>query len=132
MKSDVVEKLPNKYVCAVNRTEALRRSAVRNAHTQQMLTETFREVITEGWIVPVNSDKDPDGPCWNLPFFVTKQDKPRVMFDSAATFKGLSINYAVLPWVNLLTNLPNVLMRFRVGIFACMADLSKCFFQVCS
>ena len=52
------------------------------------------------------------------------------MFDGAASFEGLSINHAVLPGVTLLNNLTNVLMRFRVGTFACMADLSKCFFQV--
>ena len=44
------------------------------------------------------------------------------MFDGAATFEGLSINHAVLPGVNLLNNLTNVLIRFRVGTFACMAD----------
>ena len=64
VKPDVVEKLPNNYVCALNRTETLRRSALKNVHTQQMLTEAFQEMIIEGRIVPVNSDKDPDGPCW--------------------------------------------------------------------
>ena len=52
------------------------------------------------------------------------------MFDGAATFKGLSINHAVLSGVILLNNLTPVLTRFRVGRYACMADLSKCFFQV--
>ena len=126
--SDVVNKLPNNYVCALNRTEALRCTALKNTKTQQMLTETFHEMITEGWIVPVNDV--PNGPCWYLPFFITKQDKPRVVFDGAATFKGLSINHAVLSGINLLNNLTQVLTRFRVGRFACMADLSKCFFQV--
>ena len=83
VKPDVVEKLPNNYVCALNRTETLRRSSLKNVRTQQTLTETFREMITEGWIVPVNSDKDPDGPGWYLPFFVTKQDEPRIVFLTA-------------------------------------------------
>ena len=66
------------------------------------------------------------------------------MYDGAATFKGLSINHAALSEVNslmsinhavlsednLLNNLTQVLTRFRVGRYACMADLSKCFFQV--
>ena len=35
-----------------------------------------------------------------------------------------------LPGANLLNRLTDVLTRFRLGKFACMADLSKCFFQI--
>ena len=69
-------------------------------------------------------------PCWYLPFFVTKQAKSRVVFDGAATYKGVSLNDAVYPGENLLNGLVDVLTRFRLGKFACMADVSKCFFQV--
>ena len=53
-----------------------------------------------------------------------------MVFDGAATFQGLSLNDAVFPGVNLLYDLVGVLNRFRLGRFACMADLRKCFFQV--
>ena len=56
---------------------------------------------------------------------MSKQDKQRVVFDGADTFQGLSLNE-----VNLLNGLVGVLNRFRLGRFACMADLSKCFFHV--
>ena len=52
------------------------------------------------------------------------------MYDGAATFGGVSLNQAVLAGTNLLNNLVEVLTRFRLGKFACMADLSKCFVQV--
>ena len=52
------------------------------------------------------------------------------MYDGAATFLGVSLNQAVLAGTNLLSNLVEVLTRFRLGKFACIADLSKCFFQV--
>ena len=71
-----------------------------------------------------------DGPTSYLPFFVTKQEKSRVVYDGAATFKGVCLNHAVLPGANLLNRLTDVLTRFRLGRFACMADLSKCFFQI--
>ena len=71
-----------------------------------------------------------NGPTWYLPFFVTKQEKSRVVYDGAATFKGMCLNHAVLPGANLLNRLTDVLTRFRLGRFACMADLSKCFFQI--
>ena len=68
--------------------------------------------------------------CWYLPFFVSRQDKPRVVLDGAATYNEMSLNDAVLPGLNLLNGLVEVLLRFRLGRLACMADLSKCFYQV--
>ena len=40
------------------------------------------------------------------------------------------MNQAVLAGPNLLNNLMEVLARFRLGKFASMADLTKCFFQI--
>ena len=67
---------------------------------------------------------------WYLSFFVTKQKKARVVYDGAATFTGKCRNQAVLAGTNLQNNLVEVLIRFRIGRYACIADLSKCFFQV--
>ena len=91
--------------------------------------ETFRELIDEKWIVPVDRNVT-SGKVWYLPFFVTKQEKARVVYDGAATFKGKCLNQAVLARTNLLNNLGEVLIRFRIGRYACIADFSKCFFQV--
>ena len=108
---------------------SLRRKALKNPQLKHTLVDTFRELLDAGWLVPVDKDSN-DNRTWYLPFFVTKQDKPRVVFDSAASFKGVSLNDAVLAGENLLNNLVEVLMRFRLGKYACMADLSKCFFQI--
>ena len=67
---------------------------------------------------------------WYLPFFVTRTAKPRVVYDGAATVGGASLNRAVLAGENLLNSLIDVLMRFRMGRYACVADVSKCFFQI--
>ena len=61
---------------------------------------------------------------------MTKKDKSRVVFDGTAKFQESALNDAVLSGVNLLNNLVDVLTKFQVGKYACMADLSKCFFQV--
>ena len=107
----------------------LRTSGLKNPGLKDTLTNTFAELINEGWIENVG-EVDSDHPVWYLPFFVTKQDKPRVVYDGAATVAGVSRNQAVLAGTNLLNNLVEVLTRFRLGKFAAMADLSKCFFQV--
>ena len=130
LKNDVAEKLPNNYSNALKRTLSVRRKALNDVQLKNMLTETFEEMISEGWIETVDERLVHDNGCWYLPFFVTSQEKSRVVFDGAASFKGASLNDAVLPGSNLLNNLVDVLIRFRLGKFACMADLSKCFFQV--
>ena len=65
-----------------------------------------------------------------LTLFCHQTRKAPCCDDSAATFGGVSLNQAVLAGTNLLNNLVEVLTRFRLGKFACMADLSKCFVQV--
>ena len=129
LKAELVETLPDNYELALKRTLSLRTSAVKNPVLKQTLIDTFSELIKEGWIESVDNVHSVS-PKWYLPYFVTKLGKPRVVYDGAATFGGVFLNQAVLAGTNLLNNLVEVLTRFRLGKFACMADLSKCFFQV--
>ena len=68
--------------------------------------------------------------AWYLPFFVTKTEKPRVVYDHSEKVDGKSLNQSVIAGENLLNNLLQVLLRFRLGKYACVADVSKCFFHV--
>ena len=80
--------------------------------------------------MPADKNENDSYKKWYLPFFVTKTAKPRVVYDGAATVGGESLNRAVLAGENLLNGLVDVLMRFRTGKYACVADVSKCFFQI--
>ena len=128
-KSDVLKILPNNYESALKRTLSLRRNAARNSKLKSILLDTFAELLREEWLVPVHG-ASVDDHAWYLPFFVTNTAKPRVVYDGAAELKGMSINQAVLAGENLLNGLVDVLIRFRLGRYACVADISKCFFQV--
>ena len=122
LKSNIVNSLTNNFHCAIDRTATLRKKARNDVGLKRILADTFHELIDKGWLVPVvDSDFDHDK-CWYLPFFVSKQGKPRVVFDGAATFQGSSLNDAVLPGVTLLNGLVGVLNGFRSSRFACMAD----------
>ena len=129
LKTHVVSRLPNNLTGTLERTKSLRRKALKDPKLKLTLTETFQELVHEGWLVPLK-----DGTCndrsWYLLFFVTKQNKPRVVFDRAATYGGVALNDAVFAGTNLLNSLVNVLIRFRLAKFACMADLSKRYFQI--
>ena len=130
LKSDIVNSLTNNFHSAVDRTATLRKKALKDAGLKRIFADTFHELINKGWLVPVVDSDFDHIKCWYLPFFVSKQDKPRVVFDGSAAFQGLSLNDAVFPGVNLLNDLVGVLNRFRLSRFACITDLSKCFFQV--
>ena len=131
LRQDVVQNLPSNYGYALKRFNSMKTSAARNPKIKLTLLNTFRELIDEGWIVPVPTDEHASNkPLWYLPYFVTRQEKARVVYDGSATVSGASLNDAVLSGANLLNDLVEVLIRFRLGKYACMADLSKCFFQV--
>ena len=103
-------------------------NALKNAKLKNILKETFRGIISKGWIVPTDVILF-DTKCGYLPFFVTKQDKARVVFNGATTFKGAALNDAVCSEINLLNDLVKALIRFQVGRYTYMTDLSKSFFQ---
>ena len=54
LKNDVAEKLPNNYSNALKRTLSVRRKALNDVQLKNMLTETFEEMISKGWIKTVD------------------------------------------------------------------------------
>ena len=119
MKKDVISVLPDNFNHALERTALLRRQALKNSKMKRTLIETFDELISAGWLAPVGNALKRNS-CWYLPFFVTKQKKPRVKFDGAALYKRFWLNDAVYPGINLLNELVEVLTRFRLGKYACV------------
>ena len=107
----------------------LRRKALGDPALSRTLTGTVQELFAQGWLTHVVKVKV-DGPTRYLPFFVKKQEKSLVVYDGADTFKGISLNHAVSPGANLLNRLTDVSIRFRLGRFACVANVSKCFFHI--
>ena len=53
-----------------------------------------------------------------------------MVYDGATTVGDISLNQGVLAGTNLLSNLVEVLARFRLSKCAFTADFFKCFFQV--
>ena len=97
---------------ALKQTQSLRQNAQKSAKLKGMLLETFKEMISEGWVVPVEDGAATGSRCSYLPFFVTKQEKSRVVFDGASKFDGTALNDVVLPGINLLNGLVEILTRF--------------------
>ena len=72
-------------------------------------------------------------PCWYLPHFGVynpqKPDKIRVVFDSAAENRGVSLNKLLLSGPDLANSLLGVLLRFRKHSTAFMADIEQMFYS---
>ncbi|XP_062702756.1 uncharacterized protein LOC134285626 [Aedes albopictus] len=71
---------------------------------------------------------------WYLPLGVVvhpkKPEKVRVVWDAAATVRGVSLNSVLLKGPDLLTSLPAVLSRYRQRQVAIGADIREMFHQV--
>ncbi|XP_062538477.1 uncharacterized protein LOC134206767 [Armigeres subalbatus] len=71
---------------------------------------------------------------WYLPLSVVhnskKPDKVRIVWDAAASVKGISLNSVLLKGPDMLQSLPTVLCRFRQREVAINADIKEMFHQV--
>ena len=74
LRPGIVEKIPNNFSNALERIMSLPRRALSDATLNRNLTDPFQELLAEGWLTHVEKVKV-DGPTWNVPFFVTKQEK---------------------------------------------------------
>ena len=83
LKNEIVEKLPDNYESAWKRTSSIRCNALSDSDLKRILVTTFGELIDKKWIVPVSSSIVCDV-AWYLPFFVTKIEKPRAVYDGSA------------------------------------------------
>ena len=128
----VIEKatLPNNFELAHERLSALRKKALRQPDLKEFLVESMAEMQSNNYI-----ERVPDADCandqkWYLPYFVTSQVKKRIVYDGKAKFKGTCVNDIIMSGPDLLNPLLHVLTRFRLGKYALMSDVTKCFFQV--
>ncbi|PFX14657.1 hypothetical protein AWC38_SpisGene21175, partial [Stylophora pistillata] len=128
--------MPNNGIQAVNRLNGLLRTLKRKPQMQSDYFNFLEKVIEKGHasVIPeeeLKSEPKP-GKVWYLPHFgVYHPKKPtqiRVVFDSSAEYKGVSLNKLLLPGPDLMNSLVGVLMRFqRKENTAIMCDIEQMF-----
>ena len=97
---------------------------------REFLTECFCELQKLNYIERVDDSEMLETSVWYLQYFVTSQAKKRIVYNGKAAFEGVCINDFIETGPDLLNSLGDILARFRLGKFAMMADLTKCFFQI--
>lgn len=84
-----------------------------------MTQEEAKVTTSKTWYLPHHAALNPNKP-----------GKVRVVFDVASKFHSVSLNDKLLTGPDLLNNLVGILMRFRTGKVAVMADIEQMFHQV--
>ena len=128
--------LTDNKVLAEKRLSMLGRRLVKNHELKDRYAAEINNLVSKGFAekVPEDDLAGPPGRTWYLPHHgvlnPNKPDKLRVVFDCAAKYQGRSLNDVVLQGPDLTNKLIGVLLRFREGQVALMADIEQMFHQV--
>lgn len=124
--------VPNNRAQALGRARglhaALKKDPIKQGHMIDFMSKILESGAAER-APPLEADER----CWYLPFFGVyhprKPDKIRGVFDSSATYEGVSLNSMLLAGPDLTNSLIGILMRFRRDKNAITADIEQMFYQ---
>ncbi len=124
--------MPNNRAIVEQHALSLQRKFRRNAAFHSDYTTFMENVITKGHAekVSIAELERLDGRLWYIPHhgvYHPKKQKIRVVFDCGASYQGTSLNEHLLQGPNLTSPLMSVLVRFRMGYVAVMADIESMF-----
>lgn len=130
-KSDE-EVLPDNYQQAHRRLINIEKKIDKDIELKGAYGEQINNLINKGYaeIAPATST---EGRTFYLPHFAVthpEKRKVRIVLDAAAKFEGRSLNDALLPGPDLLQSLFGVLIRFREGPVAVVADIKEMFLRI--
>ena len=128
--------LMNNLTMAEKRLKLLGKRLNKDENLKMKYTNEIQKLLKNGYAeeVPQEDLTRADGKVWYLPhhpvFNPRKPEKCRVVFDCAAKYGGLSLNDHIHQGPDLANKLVGVLLRFREGPVAFMADIEAMFHQV--
>ena len=128
--------LPNNRSTAMSRFLGLEKRFKRDPLLAEKYKETVNQYIEKGHATKLTDDtasQTSDITNYIPHHAVTNPNKPgkiRVVFDAAAKHKGTSLNDKLLKGPDLLNSLIGLLIRFRKGKYAVIADIEQMFHQI--
>lgn len=129
-------KLPNNRPVAEKRLSCLHRRLSKDSVLKEKYCNEMQKFIDKGFarIVPEREIDAPEGKTWYLPhqpvLSERKPGKVRLVFDAASQFRNTSLNQQLLQGADLANSLLGVLLRFRQGKYAILADITAMFLMV--
>ena len=121
---------------AERRLQMLGRRLNKDRNLKERYTKEIHELLEKGYaeLVPLEDVNRADGKVWYLPHHPVhnpkKPDKTRIVFDCAAKLGKSALNDHVWQGPDLANKLVGVLLRFRQGAIAFIADIEAMFLQV--
>ena len=114
----------------------LKKRLTKDSDLFQKYSAFMQDLLRKGYArkIPEEERHRQSNTTWYLPhhpvFHPQKPDKVCVTFDCAAACGGTSLNKELLQGPDLTNSLVGVLIRFREGPVAMMADVEAMFYQV--
>ena len=128
--------LPDNRVTAEHRLKLLGKRLQKDAGLRSRYQDEVQKLLDKQYaeVVPVAELGRDDHCVWHLPHHPVinpkKPEKCRIVFDCAAKSGGTSLNAEVYQGPDLTNRLLGVMLRFRQGSVAFMADIESMFLQV--
>lgn len=134
-RTDTVN-FPNSYNMALRRLTGVESKMRRDPNYASQYQEQINSYIAKGYARKLSKEEaqQHDSRTWYLPHFaVQNPNKPgkfRLVFDAAATVRGVSLNSELLSGPDVNVPLTKMLFRFRLGLVGICGDIREMFHQV--
>ncbi|PFX25917.1 hypothetical protein AWC38_SpisGene9441 [Stylophora pistillata] len=127
--------LPDNREEAEKRLLCLEKTLLKKPEVASRYKDAMNANVLKGYVRKLEPNEAEDGPTWYLPHFpIIREDREttevRIVFGSAERCKGVSLNDAMLTGPKLQRDVLEVLLRFRLGPVALVADIKEMFSQV--
>lgn len=129
-------KMPNNYNLAVRRLQCLLRKCEKEIGMKSIINKKIEDHVQKGYARRIEATELQEfgNNKWYLPIFVVqnpnKPNKPRLVWDAAATTYETSLNSVLVKGPDLLSGLLPILLRFRQHKIAMSADIQEMFHQI--
>ncbi|KAL7827058.1 hypothetical protein SRHO_G00327760 [Serrasalmus rhombeus] len=127
--------MPNNREVAIRRAASLAKRLKGDKSFQGEYKQFMDKMLEQDYAeeIPLDQLHVVEGKIWYVPHhgvYHRRKGTLRVVFDCTSSFQNTSLNKELLQGPDLTNNLLGVLMRFRQGHIALMADIQAMFHQV--
>ncbi|XP_053687203.1 uncharacterized protein LOC128736742 [Sabethes cyaneus] len=132
-----IRRFPDNYLMATQRLKALERKLDKHPALKVNVVQQIENYQIKGYahkITEAEINNTPSSATWYLPINVTlnphKPGKVRLVWDAAASVKGISLNSELLKGPDMLVSLPKVICHFRERPIAIGGDIQEMYHQI--
>ena len=127
--------LPDNREEAEKRLFSLEKNLLKKPEVVRCYKEAIKANVEKGYVRKLELKEAEEGPSWYLPHFpVVREDrkvtKVRIVFESPARCKGVSLNDMMLTRPKLQRDVLEILLQFRLRPVTPVADIQEMFSQV--